>query len=389
MKTCVAYIVIGLIYLFLTASLAAEANATAPEDLCSAARTAIKDAEKIRGLRIKNPVPCLVSDRKKIRNYVVQVVKQELPAERLEYEEFIYKALGMIPQNYNYQEAVIELYTSQIGGYYDPQRNHFVMADWIPLDLQYPVAVHELTHALQDQHYNLKNFTDSKALTTDNLLARAALVEGDATAVMLDYTARSHPGTDKTKMGDEQILLDKNLFSVGIGDQDDPANKAIVALMVFPYSAGLKFAQSLIRNGGYKALDRAFKTPPKTTREVLQPDLYPLEPNKILSIKPRAFELADGEKIIFSDVLGQFFLSIWLEQLGLAEAQAELLARSWAGDRIALVETTNSQRYVKWIIELSKKEAELQLANLINTNAKLKNLASMDCSSGYCIITLK
>ena len=82
-----------------------------------------------------------------------------------------------------------------------PRPRPFIMLDWVSMEEQKPVLAHELTHALQDQHADLDKWDDqtpddvslNSSGDTDHLArdemdtAREAVVEGQATAVMMDY----------------------------------------------------------------------------------------------------------------------------------------------------------------------------------------------------------
>ena len=181
--------------------------------------------------------------------------------------------IGFIPLDFNYQQGLIDLYLSQLGGYYDPEKRHFVMAAWMPVMLQTTIAVHELTHALQDQYFNLATFTDQNKYTSDQLMARSALVEGDATLVMLDYQRRL--------MGQAGLESDKSVSGVmlqniiGASMMAPMANvpSSLQNLLIFPYTSGLRFAHEFLKDGGYKRLDKIFRSPPRSTEEILHPEL--------------------------------------------------------------------------------------------------------------------
>jgi hypothetical protein len=91
-----------------------------------------------------------------------------------------------------YRPFLIKLLTEQVAGYYDPKAQQFYLADWIEIDGQKPVMAHELTHALQDQHFNLKRFDNWPKGDSDAELAAHALIEGDATLAMTLYLTK-HP----------------------------------------------------------------------------------------------------------------------------------------------------------------------------------------------------
>ena len=81
----------------------------------------------------------------------------------------------------------------------------------MPAAFQTTIAVHELTHALQDQYFDLQKFVDAKTENSDLLLAHSALVEGDATAVMIDYDRIAFLGLKPlaTEPNVEAVLLAK------------------------------------------------------------------------------------------------------------------------------------------------------------------------------------
>ena len=60
------------------------------------------------------------------------------------------------------------------------------MADWVPAEMQRPVLAHELTHALQDQHFGLEKFLKRIPGNDDASLARNSLIEGEGLAIMMD-----------------------------------------------------------------------------------------------------------------------------------------------------------------------------------------------------------
>ena len=82
---------------------------------------------------------------------------------------------------------MIDLLTEQIAGLYDPKAREFYVADWIPLDDQRMVMAHELTHALQDQHFQIEAWVKAARPNDDAEMAREAVLEGSAMAAMIDY----------------------------------------------------------------------------------------------------------------------------------------------------------------------------------------------------------
>ena len=172
--------------------------------------------------------------------------------------------------------------------------------------------VHELTHALQDQHFDLSVREDA-ASTPEEQLAWRALVEGDATRVdQAWYDAQP---------GDVQDQIDD--VSGPLEPVPDPAQDGFG----FPYYAGPTLVRGLLNAGGQAALDAAFAAPPVDTAQVLHPGAAaPVD-------VPLPTGLPSGD-VLDTGVLGE---------LGLAHLLGRDATRGgpqagWAGDRYTTVQ---------------------------------------------------
>lgn len=321
------------IVLFVTGSVNAQ------EQACNIAKDALKQASAIRGLSKRREIPCFLHNQEQIKEYLLATLAEELPPQRLAQEELLFKVLGILPPDYDYEKGIIDLYLSQLGGYYDPKLKRFVMASWLPAEMQTVVAVHELTHALQDQHFNLRDFLDNKKFTSDQLLARLALVEGDATAVMHDYTRQQagQPALRSISAVNDLLLANVVGASILAGSYNIPLGLQL--LLVFPYTSGLRFTHQKLVKGGYSQLDQVFKNPPRSTEEILHPEKYEKARPDFLVFTDQdvltTFSKAEVE-IFYGDTLGEFLISVVLSSCLEDRSEAALAARGWGGDRIVL-----------------------------------------------------
>lgn len=366
-----------IILKFLLALLLIPSNAFSNDSLCNISKNSLLKSEEIRGLKILEEVPCFVYNKEQVEKYLVDTIDEKVPKERLENEEILYKAVGLIPKDFQYKQGIIDLYLSQLGGYYDPIEAHYVMAGWMPKGVQAPIAVHELTHALQDQHFNLDDFLDPIALTTDESLAHSALVEGDASFVMYEFM-RSLTGEKSLK---KEKNVDAIVFQViaGIAMSEGLRNapKAMQAMLLFPYTSGLRFAHHLISKGGFSLIDKTYKRVPKTTKEILHPELY-LNNFKQKEINKEDFEKylkKDISKIHHSDVIGEFGISSLLSKTN--DPMSSKLAAKWVGDRAILVKE-NEEKRALWLIYLDNNEEAATLFNLIQNVLKDNIISSFN-----------
>lgn len=352
-------------FLFLTPILIALSlpTRTLAAPSCNIIKSLLEEVSQVRGLRAESSVRCKVENKDEVRAFLERAIKERVGDELFAAEEKIYKALGLIPASYPYREGIKSLYLSQIAGYYDPKAKGYVMASWLPDEQQTPVAAHELTHALQDQHFNLGALTDSHKLTSDEQYARAALIEGDATAVMMDHML--HSATKKLgesglgiglQLGSMPTLgpVAEQMQSMVISTEDlKAAPPALVDMMIFPYSQGLQFVHGLLRAGGYQRVSEAFTKLPRSSWEVMDVERYLNgEYNKAPDF-PEDAAAASTSKVRRSDVLGALTLFLALRELGVPTATARSISDTWTGDRMTLF----TDDKVVWRIYLSSPAA--------------------------------
>ena len=306
---------------------------------CAIVPESLKAAESIRGLRAIKPVPCLVHGEAEVRNHLLELIDTKMPPKKMAAEERLYKALGFLPESFDYKDGIVDLYVSQLGGYYDPEKKHFVMASWMPMFVQGPIVVHELTHALQDQAFDLEQFIRNDIDSSDVLLARSAIAEGDATAVMIDQTRRVMGQRALATEPNVDLIIAQNVIGMAMMPGLSAVPESLKSMLIFPYTSGLRFVHARLQSGGYRAVDEAFRSPPRSTEEILHPELY--------GAKVPSFEvLTDGDAVPlvpgggaveYGDAVGEFLTGATLVALGVEKLKAVAAAAGWGGDRATLV----------------------------------------------------
>lgn len=339
---------------------------TDKNNLCAAAPKALEIAAKIRGLKPKSAVSCRVQNKEEVRKFILDQVNTKIPSERLRLEEGIYKTIGLIPESFDYKNGLLDLYSEQIGGYYDPDTKQFTMASWMPLNAQFTVAVHELTHSLQDQYFNISQFQDYTKLTTDEQLAASALIEGDATAVMID---EKMPAPGIRGMSNVDPLVAAQAMAAALMVQGTrPVPESLKMLIIFPYSEGLRLVHALLRTGGYLQIDKAFTKMPKTTKEILSPSNY-LNGFKAAEFLPSSDCKNNAAcQIVHTDSLGEFMLRTTLIANQISGVKAQRLAAGWTGDRLEILKQNETEE-VLWRISLA---SAADATNLLNELRQIK-----------------
>ncbi|MGH9942950.1 MAG: hypothetical protein ACRD9R_11405, partial [Pyrinomonadaceae bacterium] len=136
---------------------ASTAGSASAKSAAVAAATAevLRDTSQIRELPVMREVRSGLQSRTEIERMLVRSLDESSTPAELRASELALKKLGLAPADFQLRSFLIKLLTEQVAGYYDPKTKVFYLADWIDLDGQRPVISHELTHALQDQHFDL------------------------------------------------------------------------------------------------------------------------------------------------------------------------------------------------------------------------------------------
>src|SRR5260370_31032501 len=202
--------------------------------------------------------------RAEIERMVIKNLDEETTPAQIHATEVTWKKLGLAPADFQYRALMLRLLTEQVAGYYDPKAQQFHLADWIDLDGQKPVMAHELTHALQDQHFNLRRFEHWPKGDSDAELAAHALIEGDATLAMALYVANNPLVA---------LAFLKSLGTTGMASEElDKAPRALRESLLFPYQDGEKWVSALYKRGGWNEGSQAFTTLPQSTEQILHPE---------------------------------------------------------------------------------------------------------------------
>jgi len=226
----------------------------------------LKETSEIRELPILRPVKSGAESRADIERMLIRNLDSQRTPSEMRASELTLRKFGLVPDTFEYRPFIIKLLTEQVAGYYDPKAQEFHIADWLDLEGQKPVMSHELVHALQDQHFNLKRFEKWPRGDSDAQLAAHALVEGDAMLAMAFYMVKNPMVA---------LALTRSLGAGGIStEQYDKAPRAIKESLIFPYLNGFEFVKQVHQRGGWKAVSKAYTNLPLSTEQILHVDKY-------------------------------------------------------------------------------------------------------------------
>ncbi len=287
------------------------------------------ETERIRGLKEKSPIQVKFLNRDELKKKLLEDYDKDYPPEERQADESMMKLLGFLEENQNLTEIMIDILTEEIAGFYDTDEKTLTLISGVQrMDVTDKVTLaHEITHALQDQHFHLdrppfKDKEKREELDDDTTFAALALVEGDATLTMEMY-----------KQGlsmSEKLELQRESAKVKT-DKLDNAPSYIRESLLFPYVSGFNLVYGLYREGGFSRIDQAFSDPPQSTEQVMHPGKYQKReaPIKVemIDIQP---SLGTGWELKETDVLGEFDVKELLKT-ELNDSDSAVGADGWGG----------------------------------------------------------
>ncbi len=291
---------------------------------------------QLRGLEATTPVERAVFDTAGLCAYIRASFAKDNPETLVQGTETLYKSLLLLPRDASLHDLEIKLLISQVAGLYDDRtRKMYVVSQTGKIGPAEEITyAHEYTHALQDQHFGLRQLVGDATDQGDRTLARTALVEGDATLLMSLWA--------------QQNLTAAELAQVATSV--DPASQAVLDSMpailreplLFPYTSGFQLAVAAFgRSGGFAGVDALFADPPDSTEQVLHADKLASREAPVVVSFPRdlAGRLGSGWSVTLQDTMGEYQLELLLRAAGGTDAATSTeAAAGWGGDRVALVE---------------------------------------------------
>ena len=291
----------------------------------------LREVSHIRGLEATRVVPGVVLPRDALIARVKDHVAKEIPPEAIRREGLAMQILGFLPTTFDYAAEMFALLEQQLAGFYEPADGTMYMAGDLDGENAEATLAHELVHALQDQHWDLKQRSKYRPGQSDRQSALACLAEGDATSAMADIVV-SHMDPNKNALDlPEKLFVEQVLGSVSTGPSAKSPHIMRTSL-VSPYVDGTLFVHALRRKGGWAMVDRAWAELPATTEQILHVEKWIAHEPALEVSAPTFASLGAGWTLSDEDTYGEQGLRLSLEEWMKVE-DAQKAAQDWGGDR--------------------------------------------------------
>jgi hypothetical protein len=272
--------------------------------------------EEARGLEFLEEVEVELLPDDDFRGRLLEELDED--AEELGATNGVLRALQLIEPDDDLREILPQFLGDAVVGFYDPESGELVVRGSDVTPYVRSTLVHELTHALDDQHFELHR-PELEELDDESITAFSALVEGSAVRVeeaWVDQLSRE----DQRALRAEEAELGASIDVRGVPP-------VVPQLIGFPYTYGPVFIDALLDDGGQERLDEAFEDPPTTTAQIIDPARFLAGRSPVEVPTPPA----DGE-VVDEGVYGQWALLLTLADK-LPGTDATEAGRGWAGDR--------------------------------------------------------
>jgi hypothetical protein len=289
--------------------------------------------EQVRGLNFERPVAIEPVTADQIERRLEAYFEKTVPEDLYERRSQAWGTIGVVPPGTDVREALRAFQSGGVIGYYNPanQALVYIGEDELTTTSRYILA-HELTHAIDDQHFDLTRLDPLAASCDDEaFMAGLGAVEGSAQFFATQAIIRFPDATEDFGGTDPGTIDDVPPF--------------VVQTQLWPYGAGMRFIDHLDASGGSDAVDGALERFPVSTEQVIHPERYPNDTPQPVDVPDLAARLPGAWRDLDVMIVGEAWLQIMLG-LRLSDAAAEAAAAGWDGglyrawtdgDRIAVV----------------------------------------------------
>lgn len=333
-----------------------------PDELEKRSQKFQKEVTRLRGVGFKEKVNVGIYSKDQLLKFISTEFKKELPPEKAKRYEKAYQHFKLIPDDMDLFQSLIVLFAESIAGFYHPKTKELKLVrpeegspeggNMMGIDQEAITFVHELTHAAQDQNFDLVTLPMEEITNDDMVSAVKCLVEGEASIVGWKY------GFDATF--DQVIKLINNQYKSGmLPGKAGKLPRYLRETLTFSYGYGCDFVLAVWKGNeeNWDAITAMYDDLPSSTEQVLHPEKYWKDRDN-----PTVITLPKLDKewdLLTNNVFGEFVVRIVLREVKASRRSSRKASEGWDGDRYHIYEKeggVSSAWYTTWDTEEDAKE---------------------------------
>ena len=294
-----------------TSAAPAESNPTPP-----AIAEVERQVEAVRGLEFERRVNVEPITPQEIDRRLARYFDDYYPRKPYARRTLAWRTIGAIPPGIGILEALRRYQQGQVLGFYNSQNEELVYTGDAELNrIEQFVLAHELTHAIDDQHFDLDRLDElSNSCDDERFLAALGVVEGSANHFATEVIVRF----PISEIGEIP----------GGGAQGVPP--IITQIQAYPYTSGQVFVDHLADDGGVPAVNAALRRFPTTTEQVLHPERFGQDDPTKVDVPDFAPTFGEGWRDLDVMIAGELWLRVLLD-IELSELESASGADGWDG----------------------------------------------------------
>lgn len=340
--------------------------------------------EQIRNLKLRRDVKVGGYTRTELKEFILREMNRAVTPDEMKVYQRAYAAAGLIPADCDLHAAYLKLYSSSIAGFYHPRSEELkliradegaepdpdqeelkrVFEERFGIDIADMYMVHELTHAAQDQHFNLRTWPSAEEENDDQVFALTAVTEGDASLAQWVYTLGDNFEANKAQVR-MMAAAQRGAVSPDAGDLP----RFMTDTLTFPYADGLLFALQVYESCGsdWGEFDkRLYGRPPASTEQILHPEKYLTHRDDptYIELPDVSAQLGRGYRRTFTNAWGELVLRILLREFDVGRSRTiQRAAEGWDGDRCELYEPESGDPVMVWLSAWDSDEEAVEFFN--------------------------
>lgn len=316
--------------------------------------------ERARELPFLQPIDATLLDPDDLSRELARQLDAVFPPEDMRRSAAAAEAIGLLPAGTDLRRELLAFQGAAVAGFYTPVERRFYLvlepelARRGELPVTEDVVVHELTHALQDEHFQLLDVTLGLEDQDDLAFALGGLLEGDALLTAW-RDAELEYGTSGPSAAQFGLVLNPQVAEVDYPE----VPRAIRERFLLQYSAGYTLVESLFAEGGRERLDAALRSPPLSSEELLHPErhLDPAfhDPPRFLELPESGFFPDPACVELHRETLGEIGLAVWLRERFGTDSDVQWAAEGWGGDRLVVLDCPGGRAFA-WLLRFDRPE---------------------------------
>ncbi len=296
------------------AAVDAPAPSTATAEVRALVEALMPDVARMRGLEWKRPVPSFALPREKLVEHMLAKIDVDYPPEERERDDRVLHRLGLLAPDETLLDIVLAMLRDTVAGFYEPDTGHLYLIEGPVGEGMKPTLVHELTHALDDQHYDLDGMEDKYEDDPDRQFAGRCLFEGCAVC-MQHHFEEANPSV--AYIATKQQATDESL---GAGMQRAISNipAFLFVSTLLHYRVGPALVGRMTKGSFGDRMAKLWSDPPTTQEQFLHPERWvdPARrdhPRTITMPADLATALGDGWTSWYGHTVGELDLALSLD----------------------------------------------------------------------------